>query len=77
MPMTVDEIVAETREMPQAIRAELVERILLAAHSGLDQRVEEAWTTETRRRVDEIESGKTAGIPLDEALTEMRKRLDS
>ena len=76
MPMTMDAIVAETREMPQDIRAKLVERILLAAHGGLDQRVEEAWTTETRRRVEEIESGQTAGIPLDEAMVEIRNRFE-
>lgn len=73
--MTLDEIVAETRDMSEGMRAELVERILLVAHGGLDQRVEDAWTSETRRRVAEIETGQAKGVPLDEALVEMRKRL--
>ena len=73
MPMTLEQIVQETREWPQDTRAELVEQILLAAHSGSDLRVEEAWRQETRRRVAEIESGRARGIPLDDALAEARK----
>jgi putative addiction module component (TIGR02574 family) len=73
MPMTIDQIVKEARSLPQDARAELVERILLGPHGGIDPRVEESWRKETRRRVAEIESGRAKGIPLDDALAEGRK----
>ena len=34
MPMTVDQIVEQTRSMPQDVVAELVDRILLTMHGG-------------------------------------------
>ncbi len=73
MAMTLDQIVEETRQLPQDVRAELVERILLGAHGGVETRVEEAWKQESRRRIAEIQSGKVKGVPLKEALAEARK----
>jgi putative addiction module component (TIGR02574 family) len=73
MAMTLDQIVEETRQLPQDVRAELVERILLGAHGGIEPRVEEAWKQESRRRIAEIQSGKAKGVPLEEALAEARK----
>jgi putative addiction module component (TIGR02574 family) len=58
-----------TLQLPQDLRAELVERILLGAHGG----VEAAWKQESRRRIAEIQRGKAKGIPLEEALAEARK----
>lgn len=71
--MTVDQIVEETRQLPQDVRAELVERILLGADGGIEPRIEEAWKLETRRRIAEIQSGQAKGIPLEDALAEARK----
>ena len=74
--MTLDQIVEETRKLPQDMRAELVERILLEAHGGIEPQVEESWKQETRRRVAEIQSGRAKGIPLEEALANARKIVD-
>ena len=73
--MTVDQLVAESRELPQDVRAELVERILLSEHGGIAPRLDEAWRLETRRRVAEIQSGRARAIPLDEVLAQARKRV--
>lgn len=72
--MTLDQIVEETCQLPQDVRTELVERILLAGHGGIAPDVEEAWKQETRRRIAEIQNGQAEGIPLDEALAEARQR---
>lgn len=75
MPMTIDQLVDETRQLPQDVRAELVERILLSAHGGIAPPIEAAWQQETRRRVADIQSGRAKGIPLDDALADARKRV--
>jgi len=75
MPMTLDQIVEETRQLPQDVRAELVERIVLSAHGGIAPPIEEAWKQETRRRVADIQAGRANGIPLEEALADARKRV--
>lgn len=72
--MTLDQIVEETSQLPQDVRTELVERILLAGHGGIAPDIEQAWKQETRCRVAEIQGGQTQGIPLDEALAEARER---
>ena len=73
MPMTLDEIVEETRQLPPDVVAELVDRILLARQGGIEPNVEAAWKTEIHRRVDDIRSGKVQGVPVEESLARARK----
>jgi hypothetical protein len=73
MPITVDQIVEETSQWPADAVAELVDRILLAKHGGVDVTVDGAWRSEVQRRVAELESGQVQGIPMDETLAKARK----
>jgi putative addiction module component (TIGR02574 family) len=73
LPITLDEIVEATREMPGEVVAELIDRIMVARHGGVEPSVEAAWKTETDRRIAEIESGKVEGVPVEESLARARK----
>ena len=73
MRMTLDEIVEQTREMPGDVVAELIDRIVIARHGGVETSVASAWKAETDRRISEIESGKVQGVPLEESLARARK----
>ncbi len=73
MPITLDQIVEETRELPAEVVAELIDRIMLARHGGVAPSIASAWKAETDRRIAEIESGKIQGIPLEESLARARK----
>jgi len=73
MPMTLDQIVQETREMPDEVVAELIDRIMVARHGALEPPVAAAWKTEIDRRIAEIESGKIKGVPLEDSLARARK----
>jgi len=73
MPMTLDQIVEETREMPGEVVAELVDRIMAARHGDIERSVVESWKVETDRRIAEIESGQVKGVPLEESLARARK----
>jgi putative addiction module component (TIGR02574 family) len=64
---------AATLTMPADIVAELVDRILLARHGGIEPAVEIAWKTEFQRRIEEIENGKVQGIPAEVSLARIRK----
>jgi putative addiction module component (TIGR02574 family) len=75
MPLTLDEIVEETRQMPADVVAELVDRIMVARHGGIESNVETAWRTEIRRRIAEIDEGKVKGIPVEQSLARARKIL--
>ena len=73
MPMTLEQIVEETRKLPPKQLSELIERISLAAHDPVDLAVEQAWTDTALRRLAEIESGKVKLIPGAEAMARARK----
>ena len=65
MTLTLDQIVDETRQLAPEARAELVERIILAGHGGIEPKLDEAWKQVSRQRIAEIRSGKTQGVPVD------------
>lgn len=73
MPLTLDQIVEETRNMPDEVVAELVDRIMVERHGGVESSVASEWKTETDRRIAEIESGKVKGVPLEDSLARARK----
>ena len=73
MALTPDQIVAETRNMPSDMVVELVDRIMVQLHGGIEPSVEKAWRGEIHRRVEEIKTGKVKGIPGEEVSREIRK----
>jgi hypothetical protein len=75
MAITLDAIVEETAQLPEDVVAELVERILVRCHGGVESDVEAAWKVETRRRITEITQGKVEGVPLEESLTRAARAL--
>ncbi len=72
MPLTVEQIVEETRTWSEDQVVLLVHRLGDRLHD-IDPKIEEAWRTEARRRIEEIESGKVQPIPLEESLARARK----
>lgn len=73
MPMKLEEIVEEARHLPADVVAELIDRILLERHGGIEPEIEAAWKSEIDQRIGEIETGKVKGIPVDESLARIRK----
>lgn len=71
--MKLEQIVEETRQLPADVVAELVDRILLERHGGIEAEIEAAWKNEIDRRIEEIEAGNVEGIPVDESLARIRK----
>jgi putative addiction module component (TIGR02574 family) len=72
MPITLDEIVEETKNWPPERVGELVDRLTEDLH-GSDPEIEAAWKNEVGRRIAEIESGKVEGVPFEESLARARK----
>jgi putative addiction module component (TIGR02574 family) len=74
MPITLDEIVRETRNWPPEQVGELVGRLTEDLHAS-DPEIETAWKTEVDRRIEEIQSGKVKGIPAEEVTARIQKIL--
>ena len=73
MPISLDQIVEETREMAAEVVDELIDRIMVARHSWVEPSAAKAWKVEIDRRIAEIESGQVKGIPLEESRARARK----
>jgi putative addiction module component (TIGR02574 family) len=72
VPLTLEQIVEETRHWPPEKVGELVGRLTEDLHAS-DPETEAAWQSEVARRLEEIQSGKVQGIPLEESLARIRK----
>ena len=72
MALTDEQIVAETRQWPPEKVGELLDRLTEDAPAP-DPEAEAAWRLEINRRVEEIETGKVRGIPVEESLARIRK----
>ena len=72
VPMTLEQIVEETRQWPPEKLGELVGRLSKDLHAS-DPEVEAAWTGEIGRRVEEIQSSQVQGIPIETSLARIRK----
>ncbi len=65
----------EVLELPPKSRVQLAEKILETVEDYTDPAVEEAWSKEIERRMEEIESGTAVGIPADEVMANARREL--
>lgn len=72
--MTTAQITRNALGLDLNSRAELAQ-ILFTTLDGTNDQWLEAWTTESQRRYSDLKSGKTLGIPLEEAVAATRAKL--
>ena len=70
MPMTLDQIVEETRHWPPEKVGELVDRLTEELHPTHPD-LEEAWKQELRRRLAEIDHGTVQAVDGEEVSARM------
>jgi putative addiction module component (TIGR02574 family) len=72
VPLTLEQIVEETRHRPPEKVGELVDRLTEELHA-IDPGIEEAWKQETRRRLAEIENGTVQAVDGEEVSARIRR----
>ncbi len=72
MPLTVDQIVEETRSLSEDQLVLLVHRLHGRLHD-IDLQIEKAWNDQAHRRFAELESGQVQAIPGDEVSARIRQ----
>jgi hypothetical protein len=72
--MTLDELEAEVRRLPEKPRAELLARLLAAFDESLaiDAQIAEAWAEEAAKRDEEMGADDGAGMLASEVFRELR-----
>ncbi len=74
VPITLDQILEETRHWPPEKVGELVGRLTEDLHAS-DPETDAASKTEITRRLDEIQTGKVQGIPAEEVFAKAKRIL--
>lgn len=60
--------------LPPDDRIEIAERLMFSLDEVHQREIEEAWNSEIQRRMDEVDRGEVAMIPVDEAMRRIRER---
>ena len=71
--MTLQQIMSEARQLPREEITELFDLLLAESFAQPEPEIDAAWRVETRRRVEEIESGQVKGIPAEQVMAELRQ----
>ncbi|WP_170156810.1 addiction module protein [Roseimicrobium gellanilyticum] len=72
MSATVDSVLQEALQLPEESRLELVEQLIICSSSYAA--IEREQVTVAEARLEEMQSGKVKGIPLEQALREVREK---
>ena len=72
--MKTDEIILMADSLPLDVRIQLIDK-LLKSLNPTSKEIDELWSIEAERRVEEIKSGKVKPIPGEEVFKEIRERL--
>jgi hypothetical protein len=73
--LSIERLMKETLSLPNALRAQLVERLVESLEFDIDRTVQKLWTVEAKQRRDEIRSGMVEPIPGEEALAQIRQSI--
>jgi putative addiction module component (TIGR02574 family) len=69
------ELESKALRLPRKERARLAQRLISSLDTEVDADVEELWLQEAERRLDELKSGKVAGIPAQKVIRKARSTL--
>lgn len=72
--MRVEHIAEEALALPSEARALLADRLVESLDPAEDGYIHHLWATEAGRRLHELRSGQTTGIPGEEAIAKLRRR---
>jgi hypothetical protein len=73
---SLEQLTEEILSLPSASRALLAEKLVESLEFDTDPIIQAAWTSEAKRRRDEIRNRSVQPIPGEEALAQVRRLLD-
>ncbi|MBP5974601.1 MAG: addiction module protein [Brasilonema angustatum HA4187-MV1] len=73
---SIEQLTEEVLSLPSASRALLAEKLVESLEFNTDPAIQAVWTTEAKRRRDEVRSGSVQPIPGEEALAQVRQLLE-
>ncbi len=75
MSTSFEEMVAEAMKLPLRDRVRLAQQLASSLDDRVESGVEELWLAEAERRLEELRTGKVAGIDAADAFAKARRDL--
>lgn len=60
---SIEQLIEEVLSLPSDLRTLLAEKLVESLEFDIDSTIQESWSTEAKRRRDEVQSGKVQTIP--------------
>ena len=73
MALTVEQLAQQAMELPPAARADLAERLMESIDFSSDKELQQLWSAEANRRLEELRSGRVQPIPGEDVIAEVRR----
>ena len=74
--ISLDRLTAEILSLPSASRAILADKLIESLEFDIDTDIQSAWSSEAKKRRDEVRDGSVRVIPGDDALAQVRNSID-
>ena len=74
--ISLDRLIAEILSLPSASRAILADKLIESLEFDIDTNIQSAWSSEAKKRRDEVRDGSVRVIPGDDALAQIRNSID-
>lgn len=75
MVLNTREILEHIEFLPVEGRAQIIDSLLRTMNQP-DPKVDTAWAKEAQRRLDDLRTGRTQGIPAEEVFAKARERFE-
>jgi len=75
MDARFEDIMATAMKLPERERVRLAQELIASLDEEIEPDVEALWLAEAERRLEELRSGKTKGVPAEEAFAKARHAL--
>ncbi|GAP97725.1 addiction module protein [Leptolyngbya sp. NIES-2104] len=73
---SIEQLTEEVLSLPSTSRALLAEKLVESLEFDTDSAIQATWTTEAKRRRDEVRTGEIQPSPGEEALAQVRQLLN-
>lgn len=77
MAKQLDDVASEALKMPRESRAKLAEALAESLGGDSPGDIDQAWSAEIRRRLDDLRSGRTKPVPWSQVRRRIRAALRS
>jgi hypothetical protein len=73
--ISLDRLTAEILSLPSASRAILADKLIESLEFDIDTSIQSAWSSEVKKRRDEVRDGSVRVIPGDDALAQVQNSI--